>query len=235
MRHLSRKRGFTLVETVVSVGIVAALAAVVYPVVARQYDSADPTRIQQDLSNIAIGIDMFNVNNRALPGDLDDLANQISTTAGAKDSSLTVATAGLPEFTVINLWQGPYLTASILDDIDTDRLLPTGFGANIVDSFVCYDAADDERGVSEATSTTTTVDNQACPTTPTQPFVAVQIIGISCSTSAGSTFMRINELFDGASETNADTRGRIRCVLGTATPSKDTDVDVVYFLAVPIS
>ena len=38
------KRGFTLVETVVTVGIVAALAAVVYPTVVKQFDAADPTR-----------------------------------------------------------------------------------------------------------------------------------------------------------------------------------------------
>jgi hypothetical protein len=78
------------------VGIVAALAAVVYPVVAKQYDTADPTRIQQDLSNIAVGIETFNVNNRALPGDLDDLANQLTNLAGNTDSTLTSATSGLP-------------------------------------------------------------------------------------------------------------------------------------------
>jgi len=231
---MNRKRGFTLVETVVAVGIVAALAAVVYPAVVKQFESADPTRLQQDLSNIAVGIETFNVNNRAMPGDLDDLANQISTTAGATDSTLLPATTAT-EFSVINLWRGPYISATISDDSDTDHLLPTGFGANIVDSFVCYDSFDNEHGVSQATAATATANDVSCPSAPTQGFLAIQIVGIACSTTAGSTFMQINELFDGTNEVAGaeGITGRIRCT--TTGGSKTTDVNVVYFLAVPIS
>jgi hypothetical protein len=137
---------------------------------------------------------------------------------------------------VTTLWRGPYITASIINDLDTDHLLTTGFGANIVDSFVCYDAATNLHGVSEGTSVTTANDNVACPAAPSQPFLAVQIINITCSTSAGSTFMRINELFDGPSDVGvtAATLGRIRCT-AAAGVNKQTDVDVVYFLASPIS
>src|SRR5688572_2935671 len=107
MRTGRMKRGFTLIETVVTVGIVAAMAAVVIPQVARQFDAADPTRIQNDLKNIQTAIETFSVNVKQLPGDIDDLAN-FPTDAG--DSTLTTATT-ITDFTSteVALWQGPYL------------------------------------------------------------------------------------------------------------------------------
>jgi prepilin-type N-terminal cleavage/methylation domain-containing protein len=70
----NRKRGFTLVETVVSVGIVAALAAVVYPAVVKQFDSADPTRMAEDLGSLSTAIETFGVNVRPQqPDDIEDL------------------------------------------------------------------------------------------------------------------------------------------------------------------
>jgi prepilin-type N-terminal cleavage/methylation domain-containing protein len=60
----NRRRGFTLVETVVTVGIVAALAAVVYPTVVKQFDSADPAKTAEDLNNITTAIEVFGVNVR---------------------------------------------------------------------------------------------------------------------------------------------------------------------------
>src|SRR5437588_2576445 len=70
------KRGFTLVETVVTVGIIGALAAVVYPTVVKQFDSADPTRAAEDLGNIRTGIEAFGINvTPHQPLYLTDLAN----------------------------------------------------------------------------------------------------------------------------------------------------------------
>src|SRR5438552_7816525 len=78
----SKKRGFTLVETVVTVGIIAALAAVVYPTVVKQFDSADPTRVAEDLGNVRTGIETFSINVRPLqPKDVEDLANLITNAA----------------------------------------------------------------------------------------------------------------------------------------------------------
>lgn len=232
LKGARRRRGFTLIETVVTVGIIATLAAVVVPQVVRQFDSADPTRIQNDLKNIQSAIETFNVNVRALPGDLEDLANP---TTAADDSTLTVA-ATISAFSAaeVGLWKGPYLDQSIILDADTDDQITTGFGASILDSFVCYGSLNNQSGVSEGSATAGAANDAACPATATgQLFVALQIIGITCSTTAGSTFMTINEIFDGPGEATADLAGRVRCRAAGGT--KATDVAVVHFLAVPIT
>lgn len=232
MMGRQKKRGFTLMETVVTVGIVASLAAVVYPQVVKQFDAADPTRIQNDLKNIQTAIETFNVNVKALPGDLEDLVVLIT---AADDSTITTATTLLAhETSAPALWKGPYLDQSLVENADTDDDLTTGFGAKIVDSFVCYAAGNNQRGISDA-SGTAAANDQACPGTATgQYFLAIQLTGVSCSTTAGSTFLAINELFDGSGEASADVNGRVRC-LASGAANKTTDVDVVYFLAVPIT
>ncbi len=233
MRGLrSRKRGFTLIETVVTVGIVAAMAAVVYPQVVKQFDAADPTRIQNDFKNIQTAIETFSVNvSGALPGDLEDLANQIVIT---NDSSLTTAATGLPTFTAAQaaLWNGPYVDFAILEGGATETSRPTGFGALLQDSFVCYNSLSNENGVSAGTSATTAADNVACPAGAGQKFLALQITGVTCL-AADPVFLGINEKFDGLNETAPTTNGRVRCVVSGA-GTKATDVDVVYFLAVPL-
>ena len=237
MRTGRMKRGFTLIETVVTVGIVAAMAAVVIPQVARQFDAADPTRISNDLKNIQTAIETYSVNVRTLPGDLDDLANPLTVGAGG-DSTITTATsAPRLDGNEASLWQGPYLDQSIVE-VATESLIGTAYGANILDSFVCYNSANNEHGISEG-SGTGALNDIACPNAPTagqQMFLAIQITGIACSTTAGSTFMTLNALFDvGEAAGSEDDLGRVRCTLATDTDSKDTSVDVVYFLAVPIS
>jgi prepilin-type N-terminal cleavage/methylation domain-containing protein len=233
MRTVRIRRGFTLIETVVTVGIVAAMAAVVIPQVAKQFDAADPTRFQNDMKNIQTAIETFSVNVKQLPGDLDDLMNQPGT--GNEDSTITNATTQ-PIFTsTAGLWNGPYLDVAIRDSLDTDATVVTGFQGTILDSFVCFDSANNERGVSEGSSLTPTAQFQTCPNAQAgQRFLAVQVTNIACSTTAGSIFMQINELFDGTGEgANPDALGRIRC--RAAGGARATDVPVVYFLAVGIS
>ena len=231
MMGRQKKRGFTLMETVVTVGIVASLAAVVYPQVVRQFDAADPTRTQNDLKNLQTAIEAFNVNlSGALPGDLDDLANLITTA----DSSLTTVASGIPVFTSaqVALWNGPYVDFSILEAAaESNR--PSGFGALIQDDFVCYNSLDNTHGVSAATSATAVADDVACPGNTGQKFLTIQITGVTCS-ATDAVFLAINERFDGSSETLPTTNGRVRCE-ASGGGTKATDVDVLYFLAVPIA
>jgi prepilin-type N-terminal cleavage/methylation domain-containing protein len=233
MRTAMRK-GFTLIETVVTVGIVAAMAAVVIPQVAKQFDAADPTRVQNDLKNIQTAVEAFSVNVKALPGDIDDLANQ---TALLEDSSLTTSATALPTFSATEngLWKGPYIDVSVVDLQDTDMSITTGYGALILDTFVCYNSLDNQHGISFETRTAGAVANDnACPNTTGQKFLALQITGVKCLTTAGSAFLSINELFDGANETSPAANGRVRCTVAGA-GTKAAGVDVVHFLSVPIS
>src|SRR5688572_14727609 len=103
------RRGFSLVETIVSVGIVAAMAAVVVPQVVKQFDTSDTTSLQQDLKNLQTAIETFTVNHRGVfPGDLDDLTNPLVTGAltGNVDTSL-VSGGTIAAYTSGSLWEGP--------------------------------------------------------------------------------------------------------------------------------
>jgi prepilin-type N-terminal cleavage/methylation domain-containing protein len=220
------KRGFTLVETVVTIGIISSLAAVIYPTVVKQFDAADPTRIQNDLKNLQTAVETFNVNVKAFPGDLDDLTNVITTA----DSGLTTASSALFTATQVSLWQGPYVDFAE-SDAATEQLRPTGYAVSILDSFVCYDTGNNTFGTSEG-SKASGLDTYKCPGSSGQKFLAFQIKGLVCN-DANANFAALNALFDGTSEgTNAETLGRVRCaVSGTSGITSD----IVYFLATPLT
>ena len=232
------KRGFTLIETVVTVGIVAAMAAVVIPQVARQFDAADPTRVQNDLKNIQTAIEAFSVNVKMTPGDLDDLANVI-VAAGGVDSALTNTAAPIFTTTQEPLWNGPYIDASLIENGTTESSILTGYGARILDGFVCYGnslgvtAGNNQHGTTLGSGAT---PNPTCEgSTLGQRFVAVQITGIACDASVGTVFSTVNDVFDGAGEANSSTSGRIRCAVNATGPTRQTNKDIVYFLAVPLN
>jgi prepilin-type N-terminal cleavage/methylation domain-containing protein len=239
MRTAMRK-GFTLIETVVTVGIVAAMAAVVIPQVAKQFDAADPTRIQNDFKNIQTAIEAFNVNVKMAPGDLDDLANLIDGVGADADSTLTSGTT-LSQFTTTqaSLWKGPYMDASIIENGITESSVVTAYGARILDGFVCYGnslgvtAGNNQHGTTQGSGAT---PNPTCEaTTLGQKFLALQVTGIVCDASAGTTFTAINELFDGTGESAASTSGRVRCAVNATGPTRQTNQDILYFLAIPLT
>jgi prepilin-type N-terminal cleavage/methylation domain-containing protein len=192
----SKRSGFTLVETVVTVGIVAALAAVVYPTVVKQFDSADPTRVAEDLNNLRTGVEMFGVNVRPnQPRDVEDLTNRIRTIdpdSSARGANYTTSDS--------SNWRGPYIGISLsaaLTGLDT--AITTGFGAPILNRLQPFDA--------DVANDTVTLANIA-----TAEFIAARILNLS-----GSAFNAINLLIDGPTEATAATRragGRFRCPAG---------------------
>src|SRR5688572_19886082 len=103
------RSGFTLVEMIVVLLILALLAAVVIPVVADRGDDADPVRVATDLGDIKTGMELFHFDVRPrFPADLDDLVNTISTTESDFEADLYSALA-------VNKWDGPYIDSSITD------------------------------------------------------------------------------------------------------------------------
>jgi prepilin-type N-terminal cleavage/methylation domain-containing protein len=216
-RLLKPRRGFTLVETVVTVGIVAALAAVVYPTVVKQFDIADPARAAEDLNNIRTAVDAFGVNVRPQhPADIEDLVFQPGDTAGATD----VSSRGTPYTpTEIQAWLGPYLGASVApgDPAGNTMVVSTGYGAQILNRLARYD-------IQGATAGGDTVIS----TSPNADFIAVLVKGLSAP-----AFYSINALIDGPSEATDALRrhsGRFRCP-GAFVTGQEACVSAFYMLA----
>lgn len=213
------KRGFTLIEAVTTVGIMAVMAAVVIPQVVRQFDSAEPTRVQTDLKSIQTAIEAFHVNLRSqFPGDLDDLTNPLTAGAipGAVDSAISALGAAAYTPAEATLWAGPYVDFSLIENA-AGATRPTGFGGLVMDNFVCYNATTNTAGH------TTAATNPACPAPgPTDRlFLAVRISGFSTT-----AFTTINSRFDGTTEVLPDAEGRIRSLGAPA---------ILYFLALPLN
>lgn len=210
--------GFTLVETVVTVGIIAALAAIVYPTVVKQFDTADPARIAEDLGNIRTGLEAFGVNVRPqLAGDVEDLINRPIITAGTLDSSSIGSV-----YTAIEqaAWLGPYVALAALPTVgQTDTVAVTGFNARIINRLNNYDL-----------TAAAFVGGDTVPYgDPTADFVVVRIVGLS-----GAAFNAANQLIDGPMEADATTRrssGRFRCP--AAVYADNAPCANAYFLAVP--
>lgn len=217
MRKATRK-GFTLIETVVTVGIVAAMAAVVIPQVAKQFDAADPTRVAEDLASLSTAIETFSVNVKPnQPQEIEDLINTIqANTAG--DSTALGAVYSSSD---VSNWNGPYLGVSILSTTArNDQVITTGFGATVNNRLPLYDVNAANGGDTTATSGASSAE-----------FVSILITGLS-----GAAFNSINEAIDGPTENTATLRrhtGRLRCP-GTASPTDASACSAAYFLASPL-
>ena len=100
-RHLAkRKGGFTLVEMLLVLVILATLAAVVVPKFAGRAKQAKVTAAKSQISNLEIAIDLFEIDMGYFPkagNDLSDLVQE-------------------PNSNNVRDWQGPYLKKGIPRD-----------------------------------------------------------------------------------------------------------------------
>lgn len=119
---------FTLPEVLVTVALVAILAAVVVPTVVNQVKKGDPNRVAQDVTDIRGAIEQFISDVRKYPASMGQLTNAITTsqkplqTGGSTPSNYTAAD--------VARWRGPYLTK------DSSTVSATGFGWAIQSAFV---------------------------------------------------------------------------------------------------
>lgn len=95
-------KGFTLAEVLVTVAIIAVLAAVVVPAVTGQMDKGDLGRISNDIANLRTGVEQFVSDVRKYPGSIGQLTRSIATTD--KDITATLYTSGYT-----SRWKGPYI------------------------------------------------------------------------------------------------------------------------------
>src|ERR1043165_5280047 len=102
-----RRSGFTLVETIVTLGLLAVLAAFVVPTVVQKAGAGDPVKVVSDLSAVRTGLETFQTDVGGVPNQLRMLLVQ-PTVANHFIDSVTVLKAGN---TIA--WNGPYLNAEI--------------------------------------------------------------------------------------------------------------------------
>jgi prepilin-type N-terminal cleavage/methylation domain-containing protein len=126
------RQGFTLIEVLVTLILLAVLAAAVFPVVTKQSDSADPVRAANDLAAIRAGVEAFRLDVRPnWPADLEDLVYA----PAAAEPDLNGDT-----FDHADKWKGPYLDA-VLDTanaaVATGLAFTTGFDGEIQNDLVC--------------------------------------------------------------------------------------------------
>ncbi len=103
------RRGFTLPEILVSITLLAVLAAVVVPAIASQVEKSDPTRIGNDLLAIRGASEQFLSDVRKYPTSLGQLTNVIKTS-----ETPLIGVYGKADSV---RWRGPYLTK---DSVATD-------------------------------------------------------------------------------------------------------------------
>jgi len=119
----SRRSGFTLPEILVTVTVIAVLAAAVVPAVAQYVNKGNGPASQQDIQQLQNAVTGFAADVRHFPGDLQQLVSPIVSTAGSGDSLDLDGSASPVQFTAIEAarWKGPYTSAAI-------TTTPTGGG-----------------------------------------------------------------------------------------------------------
>jgi prepilin-type N-terminal cleavage/methylation domain-containing protein len=220
-RSAVQRSGFTLVETVVTVGLLAVLAAFVVPSVIRKADSADPVKVANDLNAISTAIQTFTSDMKGLmPGDIQDLTqpvlvNSVCNRVSPCDSLITHRSAFTASQAV--LWRGPYLSASI--ERDPAANLRSGYVADFSNSLTRFDAVNGVPEWCQLNSGSSVICNGFVATNPL--FAAVRVSGLNREQA-----LQVNSIIDGANELNAGFEGRFRFT---------ADGSLAFFLAAPIS
>ena len=119
-------RGFTLPEVLVTLAIVATLAAVLVPALMSQLSKGDAGRAVSDLQAVETAIGAYVSDVRRYPVTLGQLSTKPINTA--PDILTNQLSANLTA-----RWRGPYLTKALAGG--TDSTLQTGFGADISKTF----------------------------------------------------------------------------------------------------
>jgi prepilin-type N-terminal cleavage/methylation domain-containing protein len=127
-----RRGGFTLVETVVTVGLLAVLAAFVVPTVIQKASAGDPVKVASDLIAMRTGLETFLGDVKGgFPNQLRVLTDKPTTLNHFIDST-TAFTPGQ-----IAAWNGPYLGLAIGTSVQDS--IATGYTAFVKNFVTRYD------------------------------------------------------------------------------------------------
>jgi type IV pilus assembly protein PilE len=123
----SGRSGFTLPEVLVTVAIIAVLAAMVVPAVTQQIGKGDAPSMQGSVTGLRTAVTSFVSDVRKFPGAVTQLQDPISNT----DKELGTTAANGTAFTtaIAGRWKGPYESSG-----NTTGQIPLGQGWVTVDS-----------------------------------------------------------------------------------------------------
>lgn len=220
-KPMRRRTAFTLVETIVTLGLLAVLAAFVVPTVVQKAGAGDPVKVVSDLSAIRTGLETFQTDVGGVPNQLKMLLEQ-PTVANHFVDSVTVLKQGNAV-----AWNGPYLNAEI-GALPQDSL-STGFRAYIYNNLSRYDA------------TTNAAEFYVIPGSGTGGTFSQTNTLFAYATITGLTTRQaqlVNRLIDGDDDTDvllgpntgANIQGRFRYDAPNANA-----IVVAYYLASPLS
>lgn len=119
------RSGFTLIEILVALILIALLLGAVVPAVMNQVTKGDTNRVLEDLSAVTSGMQTFRMDVKRWPGELEHLITTISTTDN--DIGGNAYTQGM-----VNKWAGSYLDGVSLTPSST---LITGAEGEIQNAF----------------------------------------------------------------------------------------------------
>jgi prepilin-type N-terminal cleavage/methylation domain-containing protein len=210
-----RRGGFTLIETIVTVGLIAVIAAFVIPSVIQKAGSGDPVKVQNDLNTVRQAIETFATDvKNGFPHQLSVLTDR--PTAGTDrflDSTAFISNQ-------VTAWNGPYIGATITSAAGDS--LATGYTAYIMNFIDRYDA------------TSNTPEHTAAGTvnpsfnSANTLYASFQIHGLTPTQAKA-----LNTLFDGQSDPNLGSGANVTGRFRFSAPSGG--VVIAYFLASPIT
>ncbi len=105
-----RSRGFTLIEILVTIGIISVLAAIIIPAVRPRYDHANASGLIDTLNNIRQAIDAYREDVERYPASLIQLQSRPPAGA-APTTDICGALVGTAWFAA--KWRGPYLAQRV--------------------------------------------------------------------------------------------------------------------------
>ncbi len=215
------RRGFTLVETIVTVGLISVLAAFVVPAVMQKSGVADPVKVQNDLGAVEVALSGFLTDTKgARPSTLLNLTQAVSGTDALLASTDTFTT--VQQFG----WKGPYLGVTV----GSGQKLPTGFGLQVNQALEDFDAVKNVGRLGASTDNPLVTGNSFDPLHAR--FIAVRMDAVPLKQAK-----LVNELFDGienttSASTDAQLTGRVR--FSAATTGTNATVSL-YHLVIPIN
>ena len=216
--HSARSRsGFTLIETIVTVGLIAVIAAFVVPTVIQKAGSGDPVKVQNDLNTVRTAIETFATDTKnGFPHQISSLV--IKPVAGVDQYLDSTAITS----NQVAVWNGPYLGVNVSGAAGDS--IATGYTAYIMNFLDRYDAT---ANVPQHTAAGT-VNAGFLLTNPL--FASVQVHSLTLAQADA-----LNKLFDGQADPNqadsSNTTGRFRW----PHPAAPGQVRVSFYLASPIT